>query len=139
MHIAAFTPTRNVVLENDAVNATGVPQTELNLPPLRADQAHKITAPVLLCVWSEMGNDPNPCIYITVRDPDGETRGTFENMWLWDDIEGKQAKWRVFDLKVDFVLPKPGVYTFGVYNHPEDTEALAWYPLLINFDRQETP
>lgn len=128
MHISAFVPTSSVVLEGGTVNATGVPQTQV---PLRGKLPMKVTAPILLCVWSEAGNDPNPCIYVQARDSNGVTRGNTEVIWLWDDVEGHPFKWQVWALMLPFLLTAPGVYTFGVYNHPDDAETDHWFPLPI--------
>jgi hypothetical protein len=128
MHISSFVPASRVVLENEAVNATGVPRTHVNVGGTLPMQ---VTVPILLCVWSEAGNDPNPCIYVQVRDSSGEKRGTAEVIWLWDDVEGHPFKWRVWDLMMPFVMIEPGVYTFGVYNHPDDAETDHWFPLPI--------
>ena len=136
MHIAAFTPTGSVVLDGETVTATGVPYTELHVPPLVGDNVHKLTAPVLVCLWSEAGNDPNPCIYVQVHDPDSVKRGTAELIWIWDDVEGRTAKWRVFGLMLPFLVFGGGVYKFGVYSHPDDEEALAWYPFEIILDAE---
>jgi hypothetical protein len=138
VHISAFVPTDGVVLENDAVNASQVPFTELHLPPIRGDQVHRIEAPILLCVQAENGTDPNPCIYVQDRDADDVVRGTAELIWLWDGIPDKPCKWRVFDLKLPLLVFGGGVYTFGVYASPDDpTEAaLASYPLPIILDAE---
>ncbi|MEB3022976.1 MULTISPECIES: hypothetical protein [Mycolicibacter] len=136
MHIAAFTPAGQVVMEGSAVTATAVPQTDLYLPPLKGDQVHQITAPILLCVWAENGIDPNPCFYVQARDPDGQTRGNAEIIWLWDDVANRPAKWRVWNLMLPFLVFGEGVYTFGVFKQPDDPidEALASYPFPIIFD-----
>jgi hypothetical protein len=133
MHISALVPTSRVVLEGGVVNATGVPQTKVTLGGKLPMHVH---APILLCVWTEAGNDPNPCIYVQVRDPNGQKRGDVELVWKWDDVEGHPCKWRVFDLMMPFLAFESGVYTFGVYNHPDDAETDHWFPLPILFDEQ---
>lgn len=50
------------------------------------------------------------------------TRGNAEVIWLWDDVPGQPVKWQVWALMLPFLLTEPGVFTFGVYNHPDDAE-----------------
>jgi hypothetical protein len=128
MHVSAFVPTNNLVLEGGMANATGVPITHISVPnsfPVG------ITVPVLLCVWSEAGNDPNPCIYVQARGPNGKKRGNAEVTWVWDDVEGHPCKWRVFDLMLPVLVHEPGVFTFGVYKHPDDAETDHWFPFPV--------
>ena len=128
MHVSAFVPTNNLVLEGGMANAKGVPITDINVPnrfPV------DMTIPVLLCVWSEAGNDPNPCIYVQARDPNGQNRGNAEVTWVWDDVEDHPCKWRVFDLMMPVSVHGPGVFTFGVYDHPDDAETDHWFPFLV--------
>lgn len=141
MHIAAFTPTVSVTMEGGAVTATGVPQTDLYLPPLNDGQVHQITAPILLCVWAENGTDPNPCFYVQARDPSGQKRGNAEIIWLWDDVPNRPTKWQVWNLMLPFLVFDEGVYTFGVFKHPDDPneEALASYLFPIIFDPDAQP
>lgn len=136
MHIAAFTPAASVLLENDAVTATGVPQAELRLPPLADSQVHQITAPILLCIWAENGTDPNPCFYVQARDPSGQRRGNAEVIFLWNDVPDRTVKWQVWNLMLPLLVFGDGVYTFGLYNQPDDPteQALASYPFPIIFD-----
>ncbi|KMV13522.1 hypothetical protein [Mycobacterium heckeshornense] len=84
MHINAFVPTRGVVLENDAVNAVGVPQVEIHLPPLQDKQVHQSTAPILLCVSTENGTEHDPQLFVIVHDAGGQKRGRLEQIWMWD-------------------------------------------------------
>lgn len=141
MHIAAFTPTGSAVMEGSSVTATGVPRTDLVLPPLNPAQAHQITAPILLCVWAENGTHPNPCVYVQARDPDGQKRGNAEIIWLWDDAPDRPCKWQVWSVLLPFLVFKEGIYTFGVFTHPDDPveQALAFYPFPIIFDPAAAP
>jgi hypothetical protein len=129
VHISAFVPTHSVAMENGQVNATGVPVT---FAAFSGQLPMQMQIPILLCVWSEAGSDPNPCIYVQARDPQGRTRGNAEMIWLWDDVPGQPYKWRVFDLTLSFVMEENGVYTFGVYQHPEDAETDHYFALPIS-------
>jgi hypothetical protein len=115
VQIHAFVPASAVVLENDAVNAFGVPQNEIHLPPLQERQVHQATAPILLCVSAESGTEHDPQLWIKVHDANGEQRCNAQNFWIWDDVPGRPLKWRVFDLQIPFLIFGGGVYTFGVY------------------------
>jgi hypothetical protein len=79
VHVTAFVTTAGVVLENDAVNVVGVPQTEIHLPPLQDNQVHQSTAPILLCVSAENGTEPDPQLFVIVHDADGQMRGRVES------------------------------------------------------------
>ncbi|MGA7054564.1 MAG: hypothetical protein WBZ37_25510 [Mycobacterium sp.] len=112
---------------------TGVPQTSLTISntfPV------SITLPLVLCVWSEAGNDMNPRIYVQARDPNGVTRGNAELTWLWDDVEGRPFKWHVWALRLPFTVDQPGVFTFGIYGRPDDVETDHWFPLPIKTSEQ---
>lgn len=136
MHISAFVPATSVEMEANKVNATGIPLYGRRLPPLEADQVHRVAAPILFSAWTENGRDPNPCLYIQVRDPNGERRGGAELIWLWNDVPDHPAKWIVRSLKVPYLVFEAGVYTFSVFNRPDDPqeEALAQYPFRTFFD-----
>lgn len=136
VHINAFVPTGGVALENDTVNAFGVPQVELHLPPLQDNQAHQSTAPILLCVSAQNGTEHDPQLFVIVHDADGEPRGRLEQIWIWEDVPGRPLKWRVFDLELPFLIFGGGVYTFGVYAKPDDQpdQALAsfLFPIILD-------
>jgi hypothetical protein len=136
VHINAFVPTAGVVLENGAVNAVGVPQVEIHLPPLQDNQAHQSTAPILLCVSAENGTEHDPQLYVIVHDAGGEMRARLEQILVWDDVPDRPLKWRVFDLMLPFLIFGGGTYTFGVYARPDDQpdQALASFQLPIILD-----
>jgi hypothetical protein len=136
VHINAFVPTGGVVLENGCVNAVGVPQVEIHLPPLQDNQAHQATAPILLCVSAENGTEHDPQLYVIVHDAGGEMRARLEQIWVWDDVPDRPLKWRVFDLMLPFLIFGGGTYTFGVYARPDDQpdQALASFQLPIILD-----
>jgi hypothetical protein len=131
MHISAFVPTFRMSLEGGAVNATGVPQTRV---PLRGKLPMRVNASILLCVWTEAGSDPNPCIYVQARDPSGAIRGNAEIAWAWDDVPDQPVKWQAWALSLPFWLSEPGVITFGVYNQPDDAETDHWFVMPITVD-----
>ncbi len=136
MHINAFVPTESPLMVGNAVNATQVPFTAFRLPPLKEQQVHQLSAPILLCLWAENGADHDPRLYVQARDPNSETRGNAELVWFWEDVPDAPCKWRVFDPPLPFLVFGDGVYTFGVYSDPDDPteDALASYPLTIIFD-----
>ncbi|WP_157561256.1 hypothetical protein [Mycobacterium sp. E802] len=141
VHINAFAPTESAVMVGGAVNATQIPFVSFRMPPLQVDQAHQLSAPVLLCMWAENGTDHDPHFYVQVRDPSGQTRGNVELAWIWDDVPDAPCKWRVFDLQVPFLVFDQGVHTFGIYANPDDSadQALASYPFPITFDTSLPP
>jgi hypothetical protein len=134
MHINAFVPAGGVVLENEVVNALGVPRVELHLPPLQDGQVHQSTAPVLLCVSAENGTEQDPQLFVIVHD--GQPRGRLEQIWIWEDVPDRPLKWRVFNLLVPFLIFGGGVYTVGVYAGPDGQpdQALASFRLPIILD-----
>ncbi|HEX3732346.1 MAG TPA: hypothetical protein VHU91_05425 [Mycobacteriales bacterium] len=136
MHINAFVPTAGVVLENETVNAVGVPQVEIHLPPLQDNQAHQSTAPILLCVSAENGAEHDPQLFVIVHDAGGQMRARLEQIWVWDDVPDRPLKWRVFNLMLPFLIFGEGIYTFGVYAGPEDQpdQALASFQIPIILD-----
>lgn len=141
MHINAFVPTENVVMVGSSVDAKQIPFTSFALPPLGEERAHQLTAPILLCVWTEKGIDNDPHFYVQARDPQGEVRGNVELAWIWEDEPDRPFKWRVFDLTVPFLVFDQGVYNFGVYADRNDStgDALASFPFLITFDSKLPP
>lgn len=137
MHINAFVPTDGVEMVDGCVDAKGVPLTFFTLPSLQPHQsAHQLTAPILLGVWSENGADTDPHFYVQARDPHGRLCGNMEQMWFWKDEPNLPYKWRVFDISLTFLIPEPGLYTFGVFANRDDPteDALASFPFMINFD-----
>lgn len=138
MQINAFVPTAGVVLADDAVNAVGVPQVEIHLPPLQDNQVHNSTAPILLCVSTENGSEHDPQLFIMVHDADDQLRGTVEQLWIWDDLPNRPLKWQVFSLMLPFLVFGAGTYTFGVYAGPDDQpdQALASFLIPIFLDAQ---
>lgn len=136
MHINAFVPTGSAVMNGSAVDASQVPMTSFRLPPLKDAQIHQLSAPVLLCLWAENGEDHDPHFYVQARDAAGETRGNAEMVFIWDDTEGAPCKWKVFDLQLPFLIFTEGVYTFGVFANEDDPieSALASYRFPIIFD-----
>lgn len=138
MQINAFVPTAGVVLADDAVNAVGVPQVEIHLPPLQDNQVHNSTAPILLCVSTENGKEHDPQLFIMVHDADDQLRGRVEQLWIWDDLPNRPLKWQVFSLMLPFLVFGAGTYTFGVYAGPDDQpdQALASFLIPIFLDAQ---
>jgi hypothetical protein len=136
VHINAFVPTAGVVLENEVVNAVGVPQVERHLPPLQDGQAHHLTAPVLLCVSAENGTEHDPQLFVMVHDADGQLRGRLEQIWIWEDVPNRPLKWRVFNLMLPFLIFGGGVYTFGVYagpdGEPDHAMASFLFPIILD-------
>jgi len=138
VQINAFVPTAGVVLADDAVNAVGVPQVEIHLPPLQDNQVHNSTAPILLCVSTENGKEHDPQLFIMVHDADDQLRGRVEQLWIWDDLPNRPLKWQVFSLMLPFLVFGAGTYTFGVYAGPDDQpdQALASFLIPIFLDAQ---
>ena len=138
MHINAFVPTERAIMEGDAVNATQVPFLSIHLPPPEGNEVHQLTAPVLLCVWTDNGTDYDPHFYVQARDPEGQVRGNVELMWHWEDAPNAPHKWRVFDLQLPFLVFGGGVYTFGVFADRDDEtdQALARYPFSVILDAE---
>jgi hypothetical protein len=136
VQINAFVPTAGVVLADDAVNAVGVPQVEIHLPPLQDNQFHNSTAPILLCVSTENGSEHDPQLFIMVHDADGQLRGRAQQLWIWDDLPNRPLKWQVFSLMLPFLVFGAGTYTFGVYAGPDDQpgQALASFVIPIFLD-----
>jgi hypothetical protein len=121
VQIHAFVPAGRVQLQGPVVNALGVPQTELHLPPLQADQVHQIETQILLCISAlNDGTERDPHFYIKVHDGGGELRCRAEQMFIWDDVPDREIKWRVFDLHLPVYVFGAGQYHFGVYANDDD-------------------
>jgi len=87
-------------------------------------------------VSAENGTEHDPQLYVLVHDANGELRARLEQIWIWEDIQDRPLKWRVFDLMVPFLIFGGGVYTFGVYAGPDDRpdQAVASFLLPIILD-----
>ncbi len=140
MQINAFLPTEYVTLHGDFVNALGLPHAAFHLPPLPEGGKAATFAQILLCVSALNGEDNDPHFYIKVHDEAGEPRGGIENLWVWEDSDFSPMKWRVFALRVPYVVTGPGVFTFGVYAGPDDGpgQALSSFQVPVFLDMPPT-
>lgn len=131
MHVSAFAPAVHAVLQNGGARSSGLPMVLCPIAELPA----KLTVPVVLSVWTESGQDLNPCVYVVARDPDGERRGVVEQLWNWPDEDGQPYKFHVFAVYLEILVLKDGIYQVGLYDDPEGTETDNWFPLPVKLDK----
>ena len=128
MHVVAFAAAREAVLEEaGGVSADGFPMTSCYVESLPA----QITVPLVLAVYAPGGTDYDPRRYIIAKSPEGERVGLLEFTWQWPDNPGVPVKFRVFAHHLPITVGSAGVYTVGLYDHPDADEAEFEFPLPV--------
>jgi hypothetical protein len=128
MHVLAFAAARKAVLEEaGGVTAEGFPMTSCYVESLPT----QITVPLVLSVYTAGGTDYEPRRFLVAKSPDGERVGLLEFAWQWPDNPGVPVKFRVFAHQLSITVYSAGVYTVGLYDDPEATEAEFSFPLPV--------
>lgn len=128
MHVLAFAPSLRAT-ENGrgGVNAEGFPMTSAQVTAFPA----QITIPLVLAVYSHSGTDYDPRRFIVARSSEGEVLGSVECSWHWPDVPGSPVKFWVFAKHLPIVVPGPGVFGIGLYDHPDETATDHVFPLPV--------
>lgn len=127
MQVVAFAASRRASLEEaGGVTAEGFPMTSCYVESLPA----QITVPLVLAVHTAGGTDYEPRRFIIAKSPDGERVGLLEFAWQWPDTPGIPVKFRVFAHQLPMSVYSAGVYSVGLYEHP-DAEPEFSFPLPV--------
>ena len=128
MKVIAFAASRKAVLEDaGGVNAEGFPMTSCYVENLPS----QIALPLVLSVYASGGTDYQPRRFIVAKSPEGERVGMLEFSWEWPDNPGVPYKFRVFAHHLPMTVYSNGVYTIGLYGHPDDAEPEFEFPLPV--------
>ena len=126
MRVLTFAPALTITEDQDGgLSARGFPMTSGYVEVLPAD----ITVPVVVAVCALGGDEYSPVLYIGADSPSGERISTMEFGWDWEDSSEIPIKFRVFAQYLPITVETEGVYTLGLYNSLEDTDAEAVFPL----------
>ncbi|AQT78961.1 hypothetical protein B1R94_06300 [Mycolicibacterium litorale] len=128
MQVFAFAASRTASLEEvGGVNAGGFPMTSCYVENIPA----QISVPLVLAVHTPGGSDYQVRRYIIAKSPAGERVGMIEVGWDWPDEPGFPVKFRVFAPPLPMTVYSPGVYTIGLYEHPDSEEPEFSFPLPV--------
>jgi hypothetical protein len=132
MHVLAFAPAfRAVEDESGGLKTEGFPMTSCHVDSF----PKQITVPLVLAVHTQAGGEYDPRLYIVAHSPDGERLGVSECTWHWPDKEGVPVKFWVLTRHLPMVVQSAGVFSVGLYDRLDATEANHQFPLpVVEFD-----
>ena len=131
MRVLTFAPALAITEDEDGgLSARGFPMTSGYVAELPADSS----IPIIVTVCALGGDEYSPVLYLGADSPSGERISTMEFGWNWEDNAEIPIKFRVFAQYLPITVETEGVYTLGLYDSLEATEAEALFPLPMFLD-----